>query len=124
MAEGILRSFSEQLEVFSAGTNITREVHPKAIEVMKEIGIDISKNFPKKVEQFLDQSFDYVITVCDSAKESCPNFTGKVLHKIHIGFEDPALATGTEEEILNVFRNVRDEIYSKFKKFYQDHLKS
>lgn len=124
MAEGILKSLNQNLEVFSAGTDIAKEVHPKAIKVMKEIGIDISSSFPKKVHQFLDQSFDYVITVCDSAKESCPNFTGKVNQRLHIGFEDPAKATGTEEEILNVFRKVRDEIYSEFKKFYEEHLKN
>jgi arsenate reductase len=124
MAEGILKSFSNQLEVFSAGTNIAKEVHPKAIEVMKEIGIDISTHYPKKVDQFLEQSFDYVITVCDSAKESCPNFTGKVLNRVHINFEDPAKAQGSEEEILNTFRKVRDEIYHKFMEFYKENIKS
>lgn len=123
MAEGILKSFDSNIEVYSAGTNIAKEVHPFAIKIMKEIGIDISSQYPKKVDEFLNQSFDYVITVCDSAKESCPNFTGQVLNKIHIGFEDPAKATGSEEEILNVFRKVRDEIYSKFKEFYENHLK-
>jgi len=82
--------------------------------------LDISKNYPKSVDQFIDQSFDYVITVCDSAKESCPVFTGNVKHRLHIGFEDPAEATGTEEEILAVFRKVRDEIKRDFRRFYED----
>lgn len=123
MAEGILKSFNQNLEVYSAGTNIANEVHPKAIEVMQEIGIDISSSYPKMVNQFLDQFFDYVITVCDSARDNCPNFTGKVNQRLHIGFEDPAKATGTEEEILSVFRKVRDEIYTDFKKFYNENLK-
>jgi arsenate reductase len=123
MAEGILKSFDPTLEVYSAGTDISKEVHPKAILVMQEIGIDISKNYPKKVDMFLNQSFDYVITVCDSARDTCPNFIGDVKHRIHIGFEDPAKAHGTEEEVLKIFRKVRDEIYSSFKNFYENHLK-
>lgn len=110
MAEGLLKSFDDKLEVYSAGTNPSSRVHSKAIRVMKEVGIDISQNVPKNVDRFLDQSFDYVITVCDNAKETCPVFTGKVKHRLHIGFEDPADATGTEEEIIAVFRKVRDEI--------------
>ena len=85
---------------------------------MKEIGIDIGSGYPKNVDQFIDSSFDYVITVCDNAKETCPVFTGKVLHRLHIGFEDPAEAVGSEEEVLGVFRKVRDEIKEDFYKFY------
>ncbi|MCL4551653.1 MAG: arsenate reductase ArsC [Bacteroidetes bacterium] len=117
MAEGLLKSFDDKLEVYSAGTNPSSRVHSKAIRVMKEVGIDISQNVPKNVDRFLDQSFDYVITVCDNAKETCPVFTGKVKHRLHIGFEDPADATGTEEEIIAVFRKVRDEIKERFKEF-------
>ncbi len=124
MAEGILKSFDSSLEVYSAGTDIAKEVHPKAIKVMQEIGIDISKNHPKKVDIFLNQPFEYVITVCDSARDTCPIFIGEVKHKLHIGFEDPAKAQGTEEEVLKVFRKVRDEIYSSFKEFYEKNLKS
>jgi len=120
MAEGFLKSFDPNLEVYSAGTAPAERVHPKAVQVMAEEGIDISKNYPKSVDQFIDQSFDYVITVCDSAKESCPVFTGNVKHRLHIGFEDPAEATGTEEEILAVFRKVRDEIKRDFRRFYED----
>lgn len=118
MAEGFIKSFSEELNVYSAGTNPSGEVHPKAIQVMKEVGIDLSNGYPKNVDTFLDKSFDYVITVCDNAKETCPVFIGAVKEQLHIGFEDPADATGTEEEILSVFRKVRDEIKKDFKDFY------
>lgn len=123
MAEGILKSFDESLEVFSAGTNPAVRVHPKAIYVMNEIGIDISKNYPKSVEQFLNQSFDYVITVCDNARETCPVFAGKVHKRLHIGFEDPAEAIGTEDEILSVYRRVRDEIKMRMTEFYDEIVK-
>ncbi|MBN1398665.1 MAG: arsenate reductase ArsC [Bacteroidetes bacterium] len=120
MAEGFLKSFDSSLEVYSAGTKPADKVHPKAIQVMKEVGIDLSKNYPKKVDQYLNDSFDYVITVCDNAKETCPVFFGKVGKQLHIGFEDPAEAKGTEEEVLAVFRRVRDEIKTQFHKFYAD----
>ena len=122
MAEGFLKSFDLELEVYSAGTNPSKQVHPKAIQVMKEVGIDLSKNYPKMVDKFLSESFDYVITVCDNAKETCPVFIGKVGKQLHIGFEDPADATGTEEEILSVFRKVRDEIKRDFYEFYTREL--
>lgn len=124
MAEGFLKSFDSELEVYSAGTKPADKVNPKAVTVMNEIGIDISQNYPKDVEQFLNESFDYVITVCDNAKETCPVFMGKVGKQLHIGFEDPAEATGTEEEILAVFRKVRDEIKNAFFDFYTNELKS
>ena len=120
IAEGFLKSFDTNLEVHSAGTNPSNQVHPKAVHVMNEIGIDLSNSYPKNVDQFLDQSFDYVITVCDHAKETCPIFLGDVKHQLHIGYEDPAEATGTEEEILSIFRKVRDEIQTDFKKFCND----
>jgi arsenate reductase len=123
MAEGFLKSFDERLEVFSAGTNPALRVHPKAVDVMNEIGIDISKNYPKSVERFLNQSFDCVITVCDNAKETCPVFTGNVGKHIHIGFEDPAEASGTEEEILSVFCRVRDKIKVRMTEFYNETIK-
>lgn len=119
MAEGFLKSLDAGLEVFSAGTNPAPRVNPLAAKVMKEINIDITGGHPKKVEQFVEQSFDYVITVCDNAKETCPVFTGNVKHKLHIGFDDPADVAGTEEEILNTFRKIRDEIKKEFKKFIQ-----
>ena len=120
MAEGFLRSFDASLEIFSAGTQAAPKVSSKAIRVMKEIGIDISGHYPKTVEQFLSQSFDYVITVCDNAKETCPVFIGNVKYRIHIGFDDPAYAAGSEEEILSVFRRVRDEIKTEFFTFYNE----
>ena len=130
MAEGFLKSFpkgmdyhNSELEVYSAGTNPSKQVHPKAIQVMKEVGIDLSKNYPKMVDKFLSESFDYVITVCDNAKETCPVFVGKVTNRLHMGFEDPADATGTEEEILHVFRKVRDQIKNEFLKFYNNEIK-
>jgi arsenate reductase (thioredoxin) len=118
MAEGILRSFDNKLKVFSAGTHPENRVNPFAIRVMNEIGIDISEQYPKTVEQFTGDSFDYVITVCDSARESCPYFSGKVKHRLHIGFEDPAGARGSEEEVLQVYRKVRDQIVEEFRGFY------
>jgi arsenate reductase len=120
MAEGFLKSFDPSLEVVSAGTKAASRVHPIAIRVMSEIGIDLSGHAPKTVDQFLAQPFDYVITVCDNAKESCPVFIGSVKERLHIGFDDPADATGTEEEILSVFRRVRDEIKRDFFKFYNE----
>ncbi len=122
MAEGFLKSFDPALEVYSAGTEPSSAIHPKAVRVMKEIGIDISRGQPKNVDQFLSQSFDYVITVCDHAKETCPAFSGKVAHRLHIGFDDPAEATGSEEEVLAVFRRVRDEIKNAFQEFYRTRL--
>lgn len=123
MAEGFLKSFDDNIEVYSAGTKPAEKVNPNAVQVMKEVGIDISNNYPKDVEQFVNQSFDYVITVCDNAKETCPVFIGKVGKQLHIGFEDPADATGTEEEILSVFRKVRDKIKRDFYEFYLNELK-
>ncbi|MCL4549693.1 MAG: arsenate reductase ArsC [Bacteroidetes bacterium] len=122
MAEGFLKSFDNNLEVHSAGTNPSSSVHPKAIQVMNEAGIDLGKNYPKSVDRFINQSFDYVITVCDHAKETCPVFLGKVSHRLHIGFEDPADTAGTEEEIITVFRKVRDQIRERFLAFYQNNL--
>lgn len=118
MAEAFLKSFDENLIVYSAGTNPSNQVHPLAVEVMDEIGIDISDGVPENVDQYLDQQFDYVITVCDHARETCPVFSGEVKYQLHIGFEDPAVATGTEEEKLSVFRQVRDEVREEFGKFY------
>ncbi|MBN1363462.1 MAG: arsenate reductase ArsC [Syntrophaceae bacterium] len=123
MAEGFLKSFDDTLEVYSAGTNPSDKVHPKAVQVMKEVGIDISVGYPKDVSQFLNKSFDYVVTVCDNAKETCPVFLGDVREQLHIGFEDPAEATGSEEEVLSVFRRVRDEIKRDFYDFFFKKIK-
>jgi len=120
MAEGFLRSFDKNLEVYSAGTNAEKKVNPYAIKVMAEKGINISTQFPKSVDLFIKEPFDYVITVCDGAKEICPVFTGNVKHRLHIGFEDPADAIGSDEEKLIVYRKVRDEIEREFRKFYEN----
>jgi len=120
MAEGYLKSFNPDWEVVSAGTEPSGTVHPKAIQVMKEEGIDLSESRPKSVNEFLDDEFDYVITVCGGAKESCPMFTGKVKNRLHIGFDDPAEAEGTDEFILSEFVRIRDEIKRDFRKFYDN----
>ncbi|NOY38335.1 MAG: arsenate reductase ArsC [Chlorobi bacterium] len=123
MAEGFLKSFDPGFEVHSAGTVPSGKVHPKAVEAMKEKGIDIRDAYPKKVNQFISEPFDYVITVCDSAKETCPVFTGKVKRRLHMGFEDPAEATGSDDQIMDVFRTVRDQIEEQFYAFYLENLK-
>jgi len=123
MAEGFLKSFDETIEVFSAGTQPSNEVHPLAIKAMAEINIDISTHQPKSVDEFINQSFDYVITVCAGANESCPTFTGRVSNRWHIGFDDPAEATGSDDEVIAVFRRVRDEIGEGFAGFYKSEIK-
>ena len=123
MAEGFLKSFDNNLEVFSAGTKPAEKVNPFAVKVMKEIGIDISKGIAENVNNYFEQSFDFVITVCDDAKETCPIFVGKVKHRIHIGFDDPADAAGSKQEIMTVYRRVRDEIEKEFYDFYLRKLK-
>jgi arsenate reductase len=123
MAEGFLKSFDKNLEVFSAGTKPAERVNQYAVKAMKEIGIDISKGVAENVDKYLSQSFDYVITVCDNAKETCPVFMGDIKHRLHIGFDDPADALGTEGEVMPVYRRVRDEIKRDFYEFYQKELK-
>ena len=119
IAEAFLKSFDANMEVYSAGTIPTERVNPYAIRIMDEIGLDLHNNKPKNVEEFLNQEFDYVITVCDGANESCPMFSGKVKNRIHIGFEDPADAKGSDEEIMSVFRKVREQIKEGFYEFYK-----
>lgn len=123
MAQGFLQSFNEKLEVHSAGTFPGNEVNKKAIEVMSEVGIDISSHFPKSVDRYINDEWDYVITLCDDANETCPVFTGKVKHRLHMGYEDPSFKKGTEEYIMSEFRRVRDQIKNDFKKFYEENLK-
>jgi arsenate reductase len=118
MAEGIVNHFlGDKIEAFSAGTEATY-VNPTAIEVMKEIGIDISRHESKNLMAFDGQSFDYVITLCGNANETCPLYIGGA-KKTHIGFNDPAKATGTQDEILKKFHRVRDEIKEKLTAFFQ-----
>ena len=118
MAEGIMRKyFGDKFEVFSAGTNPS-SLNPYAVRVMNETGIDISSHSSKSIELFLDESFDYVITVCDAAKEQCPIFSGNVEEKLHWSFEDPADAKGSEKEVLEKFREVRDLIKEKILTYF------
>jgi len=124
MAEGFLKAFDDKLMVYSAGTKPSNQVHPLAIQVMEELGVAIKENKPKSSEQFINEAFDYVITVCGDAQENCPIFNGDVKHQLHIGFEDPDKATGTAEEILQQFRIIRDEILRNFFTFWQKELKN
>jgi arsenate reductase len=123
MAQGFMQSFNKDLAVCSGGTDPADKVNDKAVAVMKEVDIDISHNKPKPVEQFLSESWDFVITVCDEANEMCPVFTGKVKHRLHIGFKDPSKAEGSEEYILNEFRRIRDGIMENFSKLYYNQIK-
>ena len=116
MAEGLLRHRADdRFEVASAGTEATR-VHPLAVKVMAEIGIDLSAHSSKTLDRYLNDRWDYVITVCDRANDSCPTFPGDVA-RIHWGFDDPSAAQGSEEERLRVFRHVRDEILQRIRVF-------
>jgi len=119
MAEGLLRSFDSRLQVFSAGTVPAAAVNPHSVRVMREAGIDIARSQPKRVEEFLGQAFDFVITVCDDADRNCPAFSGRVGRRVHISFQDPALAVGSPEDVLALFRRVRDEIRARLGEFYQ-----
>ena len=121
IAEGYLRLFAgNKAEVFSAGVE-THGVNPRAIQVMKEDGIDISHHTSNNVREYMNIDFDYVITVCDNAKERCPYFPSKA-KQLHYNFPDPAKATGTEEQIMNQFRSVRDQIKEYCKNFTEENL--
>ncbi|MGV8134162.1 MAG: arsenate reductase ArsC [Mangrovibacterium sp.] len=123
MAHGFLQSFNKNITVRSAGTEPASQVNPKAVAVMKEKGIDISHHKPTMVNEYLNEEWDYVITVCDHANETCPAFFGKVKSRLHIGFEDPSHATGTDDYIWREFRRVRDEIRDAFSSLYQNKIK-
>lgn len=118
MAHGFLQSFDHTIEVYSGGTEPAAQVNAKAVEMMKEVRTDISSHVPTHVNTYLDQEWDYVITVCGGANENCPTFSGKVGKRLHIGFDDPSHATGTPEFIDSEFRRVRDEIKKSFARFY------
>ena len=122
MAEAFLKSFDKGLEVFSAGTHAEEVINPNTVIVMKEAGIDVSASKPKGLDLFLGESFNYVITVCDAAKESCPVFTGKVANRLHLGFEDPTSYKGTRDEVLPHYRRIRDEIKKTFYNLYVNML--
>jgi arsenate reductase len=122
MAHGFLQSFDPNLTVCSAGTQASGKLSTRAVAAMKEAGIDISHHTSDSVDKYLNQEWDYVITVCGGANESCPAFIGKVKHRLHIGFDDPSHAVGTDEFIWSEFIRVRDEIREAFRKFYTEEI--
>ncbi len=123
MAHGFLQSFDPSIKVFSAGTEASGQLNAKAVKAMAEIGIDISQHTSDPVEKYLDETWDYVITVCGGANENCPTFIGNVKHRLHIGFDDPSHAEGTETFIRSEFIRVRDEIKMAFYHLYNDQIK-
>ena len=123
MAHGFLQSFDGRLSVFSAGTQASGKLSSRAVNAMKEAGIDISHHTSDQVDQYLNENWDYVITVCGGANEVCPAFYGKVRSRLHIGFDDPSHAIGSDEFILNEFHRVRDEIHRAFLKLYVEEMK-
>jgi len=123
MAHGFLQSFDPNIIVRSAGTEASGKLNPKAVAVMKEAGIDISYHTSDSIDLYLGEEWDYVITVCGGANEACPAFIGKVKHRLHIGFDDPSHAVGTDEFIRSEFIRVRDEIKDGFYKFYIEQIK-
>jgi arsenate reductase (thioredoxin) len=123
IAQGFLQSFDNRMQIFSAGTEPASRINPTAVKVMKEAGIDISNNKPKNVDMYLNEEWDYVITVCDDANESCPVFPGKVRNRLHLGFEDPSKVKGSYTEIMNAFYEVRNEIKDAFYELFETELK-
>lgn len=122
MGEGLLREEGGGYEVFSAGTRPSR-VRPEAIAVMREIGIDISGNRSKSVDEFAGQAFDFVVTVCDNARDNCPVFPGAA-ERIHWSLEDPAAVQGTEEERMAAFRRIRDQLQESVKIFVRERART
>jgi len=123
MTHGFLESFNKNIIVFSAGMEASGKLNEKAVWVMKEIGIDISHHISDPIDKYLDEEWDYVITVCGKANEVCPVFSGRVKNRLHIGFDDPSHAVGSEEFIMSKFYRVRDEIKNAFRKFYDENIK-
>ena len=123
MAHGFLQSFDPGITVRSAGTEASGKLNPRAVAVMKEAGIDISHHTSDSVDLYLGEEWDYVITVCGGANEACPAFIGKVKHRLHMGFDDPSHAVGTDEFIWSEFIRVRDGIRDGFYKFYTEQIK-
>ncbi len=122
MAHGFLNHFNNEMEVYSAGVQPAYRVMPETIEVMAEKDIDISKHIPKHVYDYMKEPFDYVITVCDHANETCPIFTGRVKHRLHIPFPDPIHAKGGFNKRLKAYREVRDAIEEKFYELYKKEI--
>lgn len=123
IAHGFLQSFDSKLQVYSAGTQPSGKINPKAIEVMQDAGVDISHHTSDSVEQYMNEEWDYVITVCGGANENCPAFSGRVKNRLHIGFDDPSEATGTDEFIQSEYIRVRDEIKKAFYELYTSKIK-
>ena len=124
MAHGFLQSFDSSITVCSAGTQASGKLNQKAVAVMKEAGVDISNHTSDSVDKYLNETWDYVITVCGGANEECPAFFGKVTHRLHMGYDDPSHAEGTEEFIRTEFIRVRDEIKEGFYKFYIEQIRT
>jgi arsenate reductase (thioredoxin) len=123
MAHGFVESFDNRLTVRSAGTEASGKLNEKAVKVMKDTGIDISHHTSDPVYKYLEEEWDYVITVCGGANENCPVFTGNVKNRLHIGFDDPSHVIGTEEYIHSEFIRVREEIREGFYKLYKEKIK-
>ena len=122
MAHGFLQSFDPKLSVYSAGTKASGQLNPKAVEVMLNAGVDISHHNSDSVNKYLNDEWDYVITVCGGANESCPAFSGKVKNRLHIGFDDPSDAKGTPEFIQSEYIRVRDEIKEQLYLLYKNKI--
>lgn len=118
MAHGFLSKIAADIEVFSAGTEPAEKINPVAVKVMAEVGIDISQHTPHAVSEYINRTWDYVITVCDNVNENCPVFTGNVGKRIHIGFDDPSKTVGSDDFIFGEFVRVRDQIKTEMSKFY------
>jgi len=123
MAHGFLQSFDKNISVFSAGTQASGKLNQKAVAAMNDAGIDISHHTSDSVDKYLKEEWDYVITVCGGANEECPAFFGKVKHRLHMGYDDPSHAVGTDEFIWSEFIRVRDEIKEGFYKLYIEQIK-
>lgn len=122
MAHGFLQSFDDRITVCSAGTEASGQLNAKAVKAMAEIGIDISGHSSDSVSKYLGDEWNYVITVCGGANEACPAFMGKVKNRLHIGFDDPSHAVGSDEFIWSEFVRVRDEIKAGFYKLYKEEI--
>jgi arsenate reductase len=122
MAQGFLQSFNKRLKVYSAGTEASGKLNGKAVEVMSEVDIDISHHTSDPVAKYINEVWDYVITVCGGANENCPVFSGRVKNRLHIGFDDPSFATGSPEFIRNEYLRVRDEIQDAFSHLYKEKI--
>lgn len=123
MAHGFLKSFDDSLYIRSAGTEASGQLNLKAVKAMKEIGIDIANHTSDQVNKYLNDEWDYVITVCGGANEVCPAFIGKVKHRLHIGFDDPSDAIGSDDFIWSEYIRVRSEIKRDFSELYKTEIK-